>query len=80
LWNLAQEYLVDGTRLTNRLQRHNNTADPTHIPPGTRIRFPIRWLKQQPAAACLVRKAGSVTLLSASSSASLPAVRCAERW
>ncbi|MFT5173926.1 MAG: hypothetical protein ACI8W7_002110, partial [Gammaproteobacteria bacterium] len=72
LWNLAEEYLLDGVRFTTRLQRHNNIADPTHIPPGTRIRFPVRWLKQQPAAARLVRKAGSVTVLTVASGAAQP--------
>ena len=75
LWNLAEEYLLDGARFTTRLQRHNNIADPTHIPPGTLIRLPIRWLKQQPAAARLVRKAGSVTVLTAASGVPQPAVQ-----
>lgn len=64
LWNLADEYLIDGVRYTTRLQRHNAISTPRQIPAGTRIRFPVRWLKQQPASARLVRKAGNVTLLS----------------
>ena len=74
LWNLADEYLLDGSRLTDRLQRHNQITTPTRIPPGTRIRFPIRWLKQQPASARLVRQSGRVSLIAAGSSAPQQAV------
>lgn len=75
LWDLAEEYLVDGTRFTDRLQRHNKITTPKHIPAGTRIRFPVRWLKQQPADARLVREAGSVNLFSAGSSVPQPAAQ-----
>jgi signal transduction histidine kinase len=47
LWNFAEEYLIDGVRYTTRRRRHNGISVPTRIPVGTRIRFPIRWLKQQ---------------------------------
>lgn len=75
LWNLAEEYLVEGTRYTTRLQRHNGIDAPTRIPAGTRIRFPIRWLKQQPASARLVRQAGTVTLHTNGGAAPQPAPR-----
>ncbi len=62
LWNLADKHLKAGFRYTERLRRLNNIADPLHILPGTHIRFPVDWLKIQPATATLADFRGQVAV------------------
>lgn len=66
LWNLSEEYL-SSMRFWRRLQTLNQIDDPTHIPPGTRLRFPVAWLKLQPAGVRVVEARGDVRTKSASS-------------
>ncbi|MFO1435547.1 MAG: FecR domain-containing protein [Gammaproteobacteria bacterium] len=47
LWNLTEEYLTT-LAYVPRLQNLNHVADPYHIPPGTKLRMPLAWLKQNP--------------------------------
>lgn len=47
LWSLTETHLTS-MAYVQRLQTLNRVADPNHIPPGTRLRVPIDWLKQQP--------------------------------
>jgi hypothetical protein len=61
LWNLTETYLTD-MRYWRPLQALNQVADPEHIPPGTRLRMPIAWLRVQPAAARIVTVQGEVTI------------------
>lgn len=32
-----------------RIMVLNNVADPYHLPPGTRLRIPVAWMRRQPA-------------------------------
>lgn len=49
LWDLSEEYLIN-MEYWPKLQAINEVADPEHMPPGRRLRFPVAWLKIQPAA------------------------------
>ena len=49
LWNITERYLDGGFRYWNSLIHLNKITDPKHMPPGTRIRIPLHWLKIDPA-------------------------------
>lgn len=65
LWNLSQRYLTS-VGYFRRLQKLNGITDPVHIPPGTVIRIPMRWLRVAPATATVVKVHGDARLESAS--------------
>ena len=64
LWKLAQNYCGTHTRWSD-LAAHNQLADPNHLRPGTRLRFPLAWLTSGPAAVELVYVKGDVRLVRA---------------
>src|SRR5690606_2617272 len=47
LWDLAALHMKHAVDW-RRLQAHNRIADPYRLPPGTRLRFPVEWLRVQP--------------------------------
>ncbi len=49
LWDLSDKYMKRGVAATRRLQELNRVDDPEHLQPGSKLRFPIRWMKVQPA-------------------------------
>ena len=53
LWDLSERHLVS-VNYWPRLQRLNGVVDPYRLPPGSRLRIPIRWLKVQPIPARIV--------------------------
>lgn len=57
LWDLAERYLIS-VAYTERLQALNSIADPYHLPPGTRLRIPVPWLKTTPISARVVDMQG----------------------
>ncbi len=59
LWNLSDKYLTRGVAYTARLQELNQVSDPEHLQPGSRLRFPIRWLKIQPVPATVTSVSGN---------------------
>lgn len=61
LWNLAGEYLKPGIAW-QRLQAHNQIANPYQLPPGTTLRFPLAWLNLQPVRAKVVAVRGAATV------------------
>jgi hypothetical protein len=71
LWNLSETHLTS-MKYWKPLQRHNNISDPLHIPPGSRLKFPIAWLKHQPAAATVIQLQGEAHLISATDGSSRP--------
>ncbi|MFK3649151.1 FecR domain-containing protein [Lysobacter enzymogenes] len=62
LWELGAKHLKAGIDW-RRLQEHNGIADPYHLPPGTRMRFPIGWLRIEPAQARVIAVRGAVNWL-----------------
>jgi hypothetical protein len=61
LWDLAARYLRSDVDW-RRLQSHNGVADPYTLPPGTRIRVPVAWLREQPESARVAFVRGAVKL------------------
>jgi len=49
-WNLTERYLA-GIKYWPRIQTLNRIVDPQHIPPGTRLRIPVEWLRRVDAIA-----------------------------
>ncbi|MFO1350448.1 MAG: FecR domain-containing protein [Gammaproteobacteria bacterium] len=43
-WSLSQKYALD-MQYWPEIVRRNGISDATHIPPGTRLRIPLEWLK-----------------------------------
>ena len=61
-WSLT-ERLLAGIKYWPRLQSHNHIADSTHIPPGTRLRIPVGWLRRTEATATVAAVKGGAELL-----------------
>jgi len=61
-WSLSERFLID-MRYWPRLQRHNRIVDPTHIPPGTTLRIPRDWLREQAATANVLALQGNARRL-----------------
>ncbi|NYF18710.1 hypothetical protein HDC36_000147 [Xanthomonas sp. JAI131] len=57
LWQLSDRYLKPGLDW-QRLGRHNGVSDPYALPPGQPLRFPIAWLRVQPAPARVIALRG----------------------
>jgi hypothetical protein len=60
LWDLAAKYVRKDVPW-QKLQAHNAVRDPYHLPPGSLLRFPVAWLKRQPAKARVLGVYGEVT-------------------
>jgi hypothetical protein len=54
------------------LQQHNNISDPQQIPSGSRLKFPVAWLKHQPASAMVAQLQGEAHLISAADGSTRP--------
>ncbi len=61
LWSLSKRYLIS-IRYREKLQNLNHITDPIHIPVGTRLRFPIEWLKSGSSIARILHTHGKVTM------------------
>jgi hypothetical protein len=64
LWDLSELYLHD-VDYHQQLREYNQIEDPKQIPPGTKLRIPVAWLKLQPASVTVLYVWGEV-LISAS--------------
>jgi len=71
LWNLSERHLTS-MKYWRPLQQLNNIIDPLHIPPGTRLKFPLAWLKHQPASAEVTQLQGSAQLIRAADGKTQP--------
>lgn len=60
LWELSQEYLRPSIPW-ERVQTYNRIADPDTLQPGSTLRFPVAWLRIQPAKARVVAVEGTVS-------------------
>lgn len=72
LWDLAALHMKREVTW-QQLQAHNRIADPYRLPPGTRLRFPVKWLRVQPRQAELVALRGEVTVRAGAGAAPLEA-------
>ena len=66
LWDLAEEYLLD-VRYWRKLQKLNGVTDTTHMPPGSKLRIPLKWTRIQPSEATVENVSGNVSVMVASS-------------
>lgn len=57
-WDLARKYLRADVPWP-RLLEHNQLEDPLRLAPGSTMRFPVAWLRQQPARARVVAVSGA---------------------
>lgn len=57
IWTLTKRFLKPGVPW-QKLQAYNEVADPYHLPPGSRLRIPVAWLRVQPASATVVAVTG----------------------
>lgn len=60
-WNLTERYLA-GIKYWPRIQTLNRINDPQHIPPGTRLRIPVEWLRRVDAIAKVAAAHGQAEL------------------
>ncbi|TDV31633.1 FecR domain-containing protein [Stenotrophomonas sp. CC22-02] len=68
LWDLGGLYLKPSVRW-QQLQQHNRIDNPYRLPPGQLLRFPISWLRTEPAPARVLSVRGKVELSGADGSA-----------
>lgn len=61
LWVLATEYLVS-MRYWGRFRALNDVPNPRHMQPGTKVRFPLDWLRRRAAPAQIVALSGQVSV------------------
>lgn len=64
LWDVSESYLID-TGYWQRLQALNQVADPQNLPPGSRLRIPVAWMRIKPAPARIMAVEGEATVQSA---------------
>lgn len=69
LWELSKEYLKD-TSYFSKVQSHNGIAFPRQIAPGTELRIPLGWLKNEPVSARVVHVRGHAEVIQASTNQS----------
>lgn len=72
LWDLADAYLLENA-YWRRLQTLNKVADPQGMPPGSRLRIPVEWLRTQPSPARIIAAEGPASLRSSGGQAVAPA-------
>lgn len=60
VWDLARKYLRSDVPW-QRLQELNDIADPHQLPPGSRMAFPVDWLRVSPAKARVIAVEGPAT-------------------
>lgn len=77
LWDLGAAYLKPSVGW-QQLQQHNRIDNPYRLPPGELLRFPIGWLRIEPAPARVLAVRGQVELSAADGSSSR-AVRAGEQ-
>ena len=61
IWNISENYLKS-VNYWKKLQRLNNVSDPYHIPPGTSLKIPVKWLKKQPIMARIYSSTGQIEI------------------
>ncbi len=73
IWDLTEKY-AKSLGYVEALRKYNNVEAPTRLKPGTQLRFPVRWLKVQPAFATVAEVAGAAWLIKSGASQAVPLV------
>ena len=64
LWDLGARYLKPSVPW-QQLKQHNAVSDPYRLPPGQTLRFPVAWLRVEPAPARVLAVRGPVQVTGA---------------
>ena len=64
IWDLSQQYLKNPNHW-ERIQALNKVVLPKRLPPGRRLRIPVKLLRMQHASARIVSQQGEVTIMTA---------------
>ena len=71
LWNLTEQYLLD-ISYVKKLQELNQVKDPWHIPPGSKLKIPARWIKKYPMLVRVLSIQGTAQLIDGHDSSTTP--------
>lgn len=74
LWNLTEQHLIS-IGLVYRLQKLNRIQNPYQIPPGTEIRIPFEWARQQSSQARVISVNGDAMVRRQSTFQKIPIVQ-----
>jgi len=66
IWNLTKKHCTS-VLYWQKVERHNKLKPDQYIPPGTKLRFPLAWLKHQPASAQVTQLTGKAEVIRAQS-------------
>ncbi len=72
LWKISNEYLIS-PEYWPKVQELNGVEKTLQLKPGTRLKIPLEWLKQQPATASIISFRGNIELIRQGETAPLPA-------
>lgn len=61
IWNISERFLTS-VLYWKKLQAKNHITDPRHIPPGTIVKIPIKWLNKSPMVARVRSAVGVVEI------------------
>lgn len=64
LWNISEKHLIDIDKY-KEIQALNNIRQPRKMQPGTKLRIPLSWLKQNAAPVIVLSLKGTATLIRA---------------
>jgi len=64
LWNISDRYLTR-KEYAQQLLKLNQVKSSGNLQPGTKLRIPILWLKQQPSSSRVINAKGQVTIIRA---------------
>lgn len=79
LWDLSKKYLIH-TGYHSKLQALNDIQFPKRLPPGQKLRFPVRWLKIQPASVRVFTTQGDAKATLAKTGNTIPIEEGLELW
>lgn len=71
IWNLTEKHCTS-VRYWKKVEQHNNLKPDQYLPPGTKLRFPLAWLKHQPASARVIQLTGAAEVIRAQSGIKAP--------
>ena len=79
LWSLSKKYLTS-SKLVGKLQKINKITNPSHLIPGTKLRFPVEMLKTGATVARVSHINGQVTMTCGETSTVKPVTKGTILW